>query len=53
MVRVASLFGVAGVSGKGGNFVETRISKGRSGEEIKVVDDIVMSPTYTKEAANM
>ncbi|WP_287588094.1 dTDP-4-dehydrorhamnose reductase [Candidatus Borrarchaeum sp.] len=53
VVRVASLFGVAGASGKGGNFVETMISKARSGQEIKVVDDIVMSPTYTKEAAIM
>jgi len=51
VVRVASLFGVAGASGKGGNFVETMIGKARKGENIRVVDDVVMSPTYTMDAA--
>ena len=49
--RVASLFGVAGASGKGGNFVETMIMKAKKGESISVVDDMWMSPTYTKDAA--
>jgi dTDP-4-dehydrorhamnose reductase len=49
--RVASLFGVAGASGKGGNFVETIIMKAKKGESISVVDDMWMSPTYTKDAA--
>ncbi len=53
IIRVASLFGVAGASGKGGNFVETMIKKAKNGEEIKVVDDMVMSPTYTRDAAEM
>jgi len=51
IVRVASLFGVAGASGKGGNFVETMIKKAKSGEVIRVVDDMSMSPTYTRDAA--
>ncbi|MEM2146219.1 MAG: dTDP-4-dehydrorhamnose reductase [Candidatus Jordarchaeaceae archaeon] len=51
IIRVSSLFGVAGASGKGGNFVETMIQKAEKKEEIKVVDDIVMSPTYTRDAA--
>lgn len=51
IVRVASLFGVAGASGKGGNFVETMIRKTRAGEAIRVVDDVVMSPTSTADAA--
>ncbi|MHA1362075.1 MAG: dTDP-4-dehydrorhamnose reductase [Candidatus Freyarchaeota archaeon] len=51
IIRVSSLFGVAGASGKGGNFVETMIQKAERREEIKVVDDMVMSPTYTKDAA--
>ncbi|MDQ7841263.1 MAG: dTDP-4-dehydrorhamnose reductase [bacterium] len=51
IVRVSSLFGVAGASGKGGSFVETMIRKARAGEAIRVVDDIVMSPTYTADAA--
>jgi len=53
IIRSSSLFGIAGASGKGGNFVETMIKKARSGEEIKVVDDMVMSPTYTRDAADM
>ena len=51
--RVSSLFGVAGASGKGGNFVEKMISKAERKEEIKIVDDVFMSPTYTKDAANL
>jgi dTDP-4-dehydrorhamnose reductase len=49
--RVASLFGVAGASGKGGNFVETMIAKAKRSEPVSVVDDMWMSPTYTKDAA--
>ena len=45
--RVASLFGVRGASGKGGNFVETMIRMGRERGALKVVDDQVMSPTAT------
>jgi len=53
IMRVASLFGVAGASGKGGNFVETMIAKAKKNETITVVDDMWMSPTYTKDAANI
>ncbi|MEM3652805.1 MAG: dTDP-4-dehydrorhamnose reductase [Nitrososphaerales archaeon] len=49
--RVASLFGSAGSSGKGGNFVETVVGKAKRGEELSVVDDMWMSPTYTRDAA--
>ena len=51
VVRIATVFGAAGSSGKGGNFVETILKKGRGGEMLKVVDDITMSPTYTADAA--
>ena len=51
VLRVASLFGVAGASGKGGNFIETMVAKARRNEAISVVDDMWMSPTYTKDAA--
>jgi dTDP-4-dehydrorhamnose reductase len=51
VVRIASVFGAAGSSGKGGNFVETIINKAKAGELLSVVDDIVMSPTYTVDAA--
>jgi dTDP-4-dehydrorhamnose reductase len=53
IIRSSSLFGIAGASGKGGNFVETMIKKARNNEEIKVVDDMIMSPTYTKDAAEI
>jgi dTDP-4-dehydrorhamnose reductase len=53
IARVASLFGTAGASGKGGNFVETMIAKAKNNEVISVVDDMWMSPTYTKDAASM
>ncbi len=52
IIRIASVFGAAGASGKGGNFVETMITKAEKGESIAVIDDIWMSPTYTKDAAS-
>ena len=53
IVRVSSLFGVAGASGKGGNFVETMITKAKKNEPLSVVDDMWMTPTYTKDAARV
>ena len=53
VIRSSSLYGKAGARGKGGNFVEFMIQKARSGEELKVVDDQFMSPTYTKDVAVM
>ncbi|VVB97046.1 GDP-mannose 4,6-dehydratase [uncultured archaeon] len=53
IIRSSSLFGVAGASGKGGNFVETMIKKAHNNEEIKVVDDMIMSLTYTKDASEI
>jgi len=52
IVRTASLFGKTGARGKGGNFVETIIKKAKAHEPIKVVNDITMSPTYSRDAAN-
>jgi dTDP-4-dehydrorhamnose reductase len=51
VLRVASLFGVAGVSGQGGNFVETMLRMARAGTVLRVVDDQTMSPTSTADAA--
>jgi len=53
IARVASLFGVAGSSGKGGNFVETILRKAKETGEVRVVNDINMSPTYTADAARV
>lgn len=51
VLRVCGLYGTAGSSGKGGNFVETMLKKGRAGESIRVVDDQVLTPTYTLDLA--
>jgi dTDP-4-dehydrorhamnose reductase len=53
IIRVASLYGKAGARGKGGNFVDYMIQRAKNGEEIKVVDDIFMSSTYTKDVSRM
>ena len=52
IVRTASLFGKTGARGKGGNFVETIIKKAKAHEPIKVVNNITMSPTYSRDAGN-
>jgi dTDP-4-dehydrorhamnose reductase len=51
VVRVASLFGVAGARGKGGNFIETILTKAKQGGPLKVVNDQWMTPTYAEDAA--
>ncbi|MCX6821920.1 MAG: dTDP-4-dehydrorhamnose reductase [Candidatus Aenigmarchaeota archaeon] len=53
IIRSASLYGKKGARRKGGNFVEWMIEKSNNNEIIKVVDDVIMSPTYTKDAAEM
>jgi dTDP-4-dehydrorhamnose reductase len=45
------MFGHAGSAGKGGNFVETMLSRARAGEPISVVDDLVFAPTATRDMA--
>jgi len=51
IVRTSGLFGLAGASGKGGNFVETMLRLGKERDEIRVVNDQIFSPTYTKDLA--
>ena len=51
VIRMASLFGKSGSRGKGGNFVESIISKARAGESLQVTNDVTMSPTYARDAA--
>ncbi len=51
VVRTSGLFGVAGSSGKGGNFVETMLAKAERRESISVVDDVTFSPTSTRDLA--
>ncbi|MEF3307230.1 dTDP-4-dehydrorhamnose reductase [Paenibacillus sp. GYB003] len=49
--RVSSLFGTAGASGKGGNFVETMLRVAAGGAPLRVVGDQIMSPTHTLDIA--
>lgn len=51
IVRMATLFGKTGARGKGGNFVETIIAKAKAEEPLKILNDVRMSPTYTRDAA--
>ncbi len=51
VVRTSGLFGHAGSSGKGGNFVETMLAKAERLEPIQVVDDQVFSPTCSRDLA--
>jgi len=53
IVRMAALFGAAGALAKGGNFVESVLSKARRGEVLRIVKDIRTSPTYTWDAAQV
>ena len=53
ILRVASLFGTAGASGKGGNFVETMMRVGRERGALRVVGDQTMSPTATADVAGV
>lgn len=52
VIRLSGLFGHAGSSGKGGNFVETVLSKAEAGEPLSVVDDQRIAPTAAADAAD-
>ena len=51
IVRSSGLYGVAGSSGKGGNFVETMLRLARQGQPLRVVHDQVLAPTSTYDLA--
>jgi len=51
IVRTSGLYGHAGSSGKGGNFVETMLKKATEGSTIRVVNDQILTPTSTPDLA--
>jgi dTDP-4-dehydrorhamnose reductase len=51
VIRTCGLYGHAGSRGKGGNFVETMLSKARNRDAIRVVNDQTLTPTSTLEVA--
>ena len=52
ILRTSGLYGIAGSSGKGGNFVQTMLRLAREGRPIRVVEDQVLTPTYTVDLAH-
>jgi len=51
VIRTCGLYGLAGSSGKGGNFVENMLNKATPRAAICVVEDQVLTPTYTADLA--
>lgn len=51
IIRTCGLYGYAGSSGKGSNFVELMLKKALNHERIQVVSDQRLTPTSTRELA--
>jgi len=51
IIRTSGLYGEAGCMGKGYNFVDLMVEKAEKEEEIKVVNDQWLTPTWTFELA--
>ena len=53
IVRTCGIFGTAGCMGKGGtNFVEGILKAAKNGQPLKVVNDEIVSPTYSVDLAS-
>jgi dTDP-4-dehydrorhamnose reductase len=53
LIRSSELFGLKGISGRGGNVVETMLRRGKETGNVSVEGDHVLSPTYTADLAQM
>lgn len=51
LIRTCGLYGAKGVSGKGGNFIETMIRLANGEKPLNVVSDQIVTPTYARELA--
>src|SRR3989338_9215136 len=51
LIRTSGLIGTAGSEGKGGNFIEAIIKKAKKDKQLKIVDDQILTPTYTLDLA--
>jgi dTDP-4-dehydrorhamnose reductase len=51
LIRTCGLYGLGGSRSKGGNFVETMLRLAAQGKPIRVVNDQVVTPTYTADLA--
>jgi len=51
IIRTSGLYGEAGCKGKGYNFVDLMVQKAVENEDVKIVDDQYMTPTWTFELA--
>jgi dTDP-4-dehydrorhamnose reductase len=51
IVRLAGLYAAGGSRGKGGSFVDKVLAQARRGEPLRIVDDQVTAPTWTRDVA--
>ncbi len=51
VIRTSGLYGRHGVGGKGTNFVQTMLKLARAGRPLRVVEDQVLTPTFTEDLA--
>jgi dTDP-4-dehydrorhamnose reductase len=52
VIRTCGLYGLGGSRTKRGNFVETMLRLAEEGAPIRVVEDQILTPTYTVDVAN-
>jgi len=51
IIRVSGIYGKIPCRAKGGNFVSTMLKLAKTKDELKIVDDEILTPTYTKDIA--